>query len=127
MERRFYLGLGILAVFLALALLVSWGLDRIQQPISRDFSQAASEALDGDLQAGISLARQAQQRWQTFRKRVAAVADHTPMDQIEELLAEAEVFAQAEDAEHFAACCAQLSRLTQFISDAHDPGWENIL
>ena len=127
MERRFYLGLGILIFFLGLGLIVTFGLARIHEPVAENFSQAVQAALDGNLNEGIQLARQAESRWQRYRKITASVADHTPMDEIESLLAEMNVFAQAEDAEHFAACCAQLSRMVQTVADAHDPGWENIL
>lgn len=127
MTRRFYLGLGILVLFLGLGLFVSFGLARIHEPVSETFSRAAREALDGNLSEGISLARQAESRWQKYQKATASVADHTPMDEIESLLAEMKVFAEAEDGTHFAACCAQLSRMVQSVADAHDPGWENIL
>lgn len=127
MERRFYLGLGILVLFLGLGLFVSFGLARIHEPVAESFSYAARQALDGNLSEGIELAQRAEDRWQRFRKATASVADHTPMDEIESLIAEMEVFAQAQDAEHFAACCAQLARMVQSVAEAHDPGWENIL
>lgn len=127
MERRFYLGLGILLLFLALGLLTNYSLARIHQPVTEGFSQAAREALAGNLTEGIALARQAEHRWLRYRSVTASVADHTPMDEIEGLLAEMNVFAAAEDAEHFAACCAQLATLTQAIADAHNPAFENIL
>ena len=127
MEKRFYLGVGILVLFLALGLCISLGLSRIHEPVSQQFSHAAQKALGGDLDAGIAIARQAKTRWQKYRNITASVADHTPMDEVERLLAEMEVFAGAGEETHFAACCAQLSRVVQSISDAHDPGWENIL
>ena len=127
MGRRFYLGLGLLVLFLISGLLVTFGLARVHGPTAEAFSQAAEAALEGNLSQGIALARQAKDRWLQFRRATASVADHTPMDEIEGLLAEAEVFAGAEDAEHFAACCAKLARLVQGIADAHSPDWENIL
>ena len=127
MTRHFYWGLGILVLFLGLGLFVSFGLARVHEPVSESFSHAAREALDGNLSEGISLAQQAESRWQRYQKVTASVADHTPMDEIERLIAEMEVFAQAGDAKHFAACCAQLARMVKSVADAHSPGWENIL
>ncbi len=127
MEKRFYFGLSLLPFFLILGLLVRFGIDQIQRPITDSFSQAAQAAIEGDLEKGISLAQQGEQRWQRYRKLVASVVDHGQLDSIDELLGEANIFAQVRDAEHFAACCARLARLTQAISNGHTSGWENIL
>lgn len=127
MERRFYLGIGILGFFLALCLLVTFSMAHANEPISDILEQASQEALSGDLETGASLARQAKADWQASRYGTASVADHTPMDEIDGLFAETEVFAQAKDAEHFAACCARLSVLIQAVADAHHPGWWNML
>lgn len=127
MERRFYLGVGVLVVFLVLGLIASFGLAHIHEPIADTLAQASQAALTGDLAGGTQLAQQAESRWHAFWKTTASVADHTPMDEIDSLFAEMTVFAQAEDAEHFAACCAQLAKLVQSVADAHNPGWQNLL
>ena len=127
MEKRFYWGLGILPLFLALGLLVSYAITQIQQPIAASFSQAAQAAVEGDLETGIALADQAKQRWLRYRAVVASVADHSQLDSIEQLLGEAQIFAETWDAEHFAACCAQLAQLTQALANGHIPLLENVL
>lgn len=127
MERRFYLGVGILVFFLVLGIFVTLGLAHIHEPIAQDLEQASRIALAGDLEAGTQLALQAKGSWQRYWGCTASVADHTPMDEIDSLFAEMEVFALAQDPEHFAACCAQLARLVQSVADAHNPAWENLL
>lgn len=127
MERRFYLGVGILAVFLVLGIIVSFGFAKIHDPIATQLDNAASAATAGDLEEGIRLAMQAKDRWQQYWNCTASVADHTPMDEIDNLFAEMEVFAKTKDPEHFAACCAQLAQQVQSVYDAHRPAWPNIL
>ena len=127
MDWRFYLGLSILALFLLLGIFTFWGTEQALQPAADLFSQAAQTALAANLEEGIGLFRQAAGRWTAARAGISTVADHTPLEEIESLLAETEVFAQAGDAEHFAACCARLSRLMEAVSDAHAPAFENII
>lgn len=127
MDRRFYLGIGILMFFLLLGFFTAFRTERALQTASEFSSRAAQAALAGNLEDGIGLFQRAKGRWAGAKKRIAAVADHTPMEEIDALLAETEVFAQAGDAEHFAACCARLSRLMAAVSDAHSPAMENIL
>ena len=127
MEKHFYFGVGILLAFLILGFLVAFFMDTVCDPISLQLENAAVEAMSGDLEKGISLALEAKQRWAEDWKKMATVADHTPIDEIEGLFAEMEVFAQARDAEHFSACCAQLSRRMEAMADAHSLTWWNLI
>lgn len=127
MDWRFYLGISLLALFLLLGIFTAFRTEQALQPAADLFSRAAQAALDGDLEAGIGLFQRAAGRWAGAQKRIATVADHTPLEEIESLLAETQVFAKAGDAEHFSACCARLSRLIEAVSDAHSPAVENLL
>lgn len=127
MGKRFYLGIGILVLFLGLGLGAAWGMDVIHAPAEQWLEQAAQRALEGNMEEAVGLARDAHQRWQQNWKRSASLADHNPMDEVDQLFAEMEVYAQAGDQEHFAACCAQLSKLVGSMADAHRFNWWNFL
>lgn len=127
MGRRFWLGVGILVLFLGLGLGVTWGMDAIHAPAEQALTQAAQKALDGQTEEAVLLARQAHSHWDRYRKLTAGVADQSPMDEVDTLFAEMEVYAQTEDREHFAACCAQLAYLVSSMSDAHALTWWNLL
>ena len=127
MDWRFYLGIAILALFLLLGIFTTLSTKQSLQPAADLFSRAAQTALVGDLEEGIRLFQQAEGCWAGMKSQIATVADHTPLEEIETTLAETGVFAQAGDAEHFAACCARLSRLMEAVSDAHSPVFENLL
>ena len=127
MGRRFWLGVGILILFLALGLAVTWGMEAIHAPAEQALAQAAQKALAGQMEEAVILARQAQTRWDTYHTVVASMADHTPMDDVDKLFAEMEIYAQSGEAEHFAVCCAQLKRLVRSMSDVHALSWWNFL
>ena len=124
MERRFYLGVGILMVVLALGLLTQWAMEKCQQPPALLLEQAVQTE---DFQAATELAQEARTLWEQKRKEVAAVADHTPMDEIDEVFAELEIYAREREQVHFVACCNRLASLLRAVSDAHQLNWWNVL
>ncbi len=127
MERRFWYGSAILVFFLVLGLLVAWGMENMQRPVTGKLEQAAQAALDGDMEQGIILAQTAKDTWQRHRDLTAAVADHAPMEEIDSLFAQVEVYAQSEKTVDFAAYCTRLARLVEAVGEAHALTWQNLL
>ena len=89
--------------------------------------QAAEAALSEDWETAEALAEQTGVRWVQHRKRAAAFADHEPMEEIDALFAQLEVYRSAQDAVSFAAVCKLLSCQLQALGDAHIPTWWNLL
>lgn len=116
---RFWLGVSLLAAFLVLSLFVGFAIEQAQNPIAAQLEQATAACLRGDSEAGYRLARQARHNWQTCWHWVAAVSDHAPIDEIDSLFSQVEVYAQAGQPEAFAAYCARLSQLVLAVSEAH--------
>lgn len=117
--RKGWLGIGILTVFLAGGLLLSFWMDRTHLPGAQLLQQAAEATLTGDLAQGIGLAKQAEALWESSRKATATVADHSPMEEIDSLFQELWVYAQMEEAPHFAATSAELALKIRAVTDAH--------
>lgn len=127
MEKRFFLGAGILVLLLILGLLASWWMQQITHPISTLLEQASDAVLTGDGEQGKLLARQAEKRWKSGWKTVALAADHSPMDEIDGLFAQIDFFARTDDRDRLGAYCAQVAELVEAIADAHTCTWWNIL
>ena len=124
---RFWLGVGILVIFLAGGLWVSHTMDDVHQSIGSTLDAAAEYALDGDLESGFSLAQQARSNWQANWNWVATVADHEPMDEIDGLFSQLDAYRQSQRSIDFAACCARLSALVVAVGEAHSLTWWNLL
>lgn len=124
---RGWLGVGILAVFLVLGLVLSTAADNAHMPTGALLEQAAEKTLAGDFAGGIALGLEARARWQRQWKGTAAIADHSPMDDVDALFAEMEVYARSGEPPHFAACCKELSQRLEAIADAHRLSWWNVL
>ncbi len=124
---RFWLGIGILVLFLVLGFWTGHTMDDVHQTISQTLENAATKSLSGDLTEGIALAQQAQSQWQSHWHGTASVADHAPMDEIDGLFAQLETYGKAGLTETFAAYCARLSQLVSAMGEAHSFTWWNLL
>ena len=127
MERRFWYGLGILLLFLALGLWAAWGMENMHRPVTSYLEQAAQTALDGNLEKGIALEARAERIWQQRRGLTAAMADHAPMEEIDSLFAQVQNYARSGNAADFAAYCGRIARLVEAIGEAHGLNWQNLL
>lgn len=125
--KRFWIGIGLLGALLVAGIWAMVAAERVHTPISDLLEEAAEESLEGDLSAGIMLAQQAEERWQRHREAVAAGANHEPMDEIDGLFAQVQVYAQSRQTVAFAACCARLAELVEAMGESHGLSWWSVL
>ncbi len=124
---KLWLGIGILAVFLALGLGISFAMDHTHNTIAATLDAAAESALTGDLSTGEQQALTAKANWEKSWHASATVADHAPMDEIDGLFAQLSVYSRAGNMVDFAACCTRISMLVRAMSEAHSLTWWNLL
>lgn len=127
MERRFWYGLGTLLVLLVLSLWTAWGMENRQRPITDALEQASQVALEGDIDRGAALVSHARTAWEETRTLTATAADHGPMEEIESLFAQVQVYAQAGETAEFSAYCTRLAKLVAAVGEAHKLSWQNLL
>ena len=127
MEKRFYLGLGILLVLLGLGIGTAAGMKAIHHPVESLLCQAAELALEDNLEDAVPLARSAYEKWQNNHSFTASFADHSPMDDADTLFQEMLVYGQMEEVPHFAASCRELAILVRAMYDAHAFSLKNLM
>lgn len=125
--RRPYLGIGILLTLLALSTGIWWGMEHVHNSIGDLLAQAQAAAEADDWQRAEELSQKAQVEWKRHHHFTAAFADHTPMDELDGLFAELNVFLENRESPHFEATCARLILLTQSMADSHGIQWWNVL
>ena len=125
--NHLWIGVLILAILLALGLVVSWGMDAIHDPIANDLAAAAEAALDSDWDTALSCVHRASARWEKYRRFTAAFADHTPMDELDQLFAQLPFFAHQRENPHFSALCQELSTLARAMAESQRLSWWNLL
>lgn len=124
---RGWFGFAILVVFLILGFITAGVMDNAHVPTEKLLAQAAEKTLSGNFEEAVALGLEAKDRWDKHWNGTATVADHSPMDDVDALFAEMEIYAAAKEEPHFAACCKELSRRIQAIADAHRFSWRNVL
>lgn len=125
--KRFWLGLAILTILLGLGIWSQLWMDSLHSPCAAILEQAAQEALGENWSQAIAYAQQASDRWKHNKRIVSSFADHTPMDEVDMLLAELHIYGRTRETPHFAACCTQLAAMMEAISQAHAFNWWNLL
>lgn len=125
--KRFWLGVIILSGLLVLGFTAMVAVDRFCQPISRNLTEAACAVELGNWDLAHQLATQANERWEQHRALHAAVTNHEPMEEIDALFEQLEIYRQAEDGLRFAECCARLASMTDAVSESQAIYWWNLL
>lgn len=125
--KRGWIGLALLVVLLASGLLTAKKMEEIHGDGAKTLTRAGAYALEDNWAPARELAFQAMKHWQEHREFTAAFADHEPMEDVDCLFAQLPAYARQEDAAHFAAICAELSRRLEAVSNAHSFLWWNVL
>ena len=125
--KRLWLGIGILAVLLALGCLTAFGVSRLCTPAAEALEQASDAVQTGQWEDALDLAARARRRWERYRELNAAVTNHEPMEEVDALFASLEVYGRRRDILGFADCCARLSSLIRAIAESQSAHWWNVL
>ena len=124
---RFWLGALILVALLLLGLWIGRATGWTHETISKMLDLAAEQVMAGDTAEGLATAQAARRRWHGGRNATAAIADHAPMDEIDGLFAQLEIYGQLRSPMELAAVCARLSALVSAMGEAHQLTWWNLL
>lgn len=123
--KRLWIGVGFLVVMLVLAILLTVVFDRIHTPLSEDLQKAADLAMVQDWEKATALTRQARADWKKYRELIAAVADHEPLEKMEYLLDQLDVYAAARRKADFSATCVELAAMADAMLESQSLTWWN--
>ena len=124
---RLWLGIIILLLLLGAGLGIAYGATVLYPPMAELLEEAADNTLGEKFETGTKQGLEAKALWEKYRNLTATVADHTPMEEIDHLFVEMAVYAEADEAPHFAACCAQLAAMIRDICEARKLSLWNLL
>ena len=123
--KRIWFGAVLLAVLLVLGFGSSALMERVHLSQAEDLTKAADFALVSDWSAAERLLSDARGDWDEKRLFIAALSDHEPMDQIDGLFAQLEVFAQTRDATAFSGTCVYLAQQLEALGKSHSFNLQN--
>lgn len=125
--NRLWIGVGILVVLLiagVVMLLVSWDFNA---EFSDGLEQAGELALSGNWVAAEKKAAQSREKWERYRLFWASSTDHEPVEQMQNLFSQLEIYQRRQMEVDFAAVCRHLVNLAEAIDESHSLSWWSIL
>ena len=125
--QRFWIGIIVLAVILVLGILTMLLFSHIHHPLAQQLREAAAAAQAENWEKATALAENARAEWEQYRYLISASADHEPLEQMEYLLDQLEVYAADRQKADFAALCIRLANLAEAMADTQQIRWWNLL
>lgn len=124
--KRFLIGVALLAVLLLCGVLSTIDLSQSFEPMAEQLQRASRAALDENWQDAQALTQMVQQQWLGHWTFTAVFSDHEPMEQIDGLFAQLEVYSEKEQTT-YAALCARLAQELTDLGEDHIFTWWNLL
>lgn len=125
--KRLWLGAGLLMLFLGMGIGLSFVFHRIHAPMAQQLAEASSQALSGNWEQALALAEDAGARWEASRNFTAAVADHAPLEEMDALFSQLEIYAALNWQGEFSALCMQLSKMAAAMEESQALTWWTML
>ena len=125
--KRLWIGVSILVFLLAAGIGTTVFAVRTHTDISDGLKQASEAALRGKWEDAKALSLDAKSTWETYRKVTASIADHEPMEEIDNMFSQMEIYLLTRQQIPFSTCCASLGVLTKAIGEAHAINWWSLL
>lgn len=125
--KRLWIGVALLLVLLAAGMLSTFAMGRFHHSQARRLEAAASAALESDWEQTQEILHQCRSRWLRFRNCIAAGASHEPIEEIDSLYSQLDIYLRHRDTTGFALCCTSLRHRTEALGEAQSINWWNLL
>ena len=125
--KRFWIGVVLLTALFAAGVGLCMGITALHHRLSRQLDDACAAVQLGDWEKATALTDSAKAEWERWQHFVASFVDHAPLEQMESLFAELEVFRNRRLAVDYAAICTNLSHLSKAIGESHKLTWWSFL
>ena len=102
-------------------------LNQQSKSVCESLDQAQAYAFSGDFSQARDSVNMAYSHWKQKENRFAALTDHAPIEQIDDLFACAGEYAQLEEREEFTLLCGRIGRMVEMISQAQQLYWWSLL
>lgn len=122
-----WIGIALLVLILAASIWLWWGLGGIFREMGSALDGAAQAAMATDWATADAYTAEAATLWKTYRTAAASFTDHEPLEQIDALFRELELYRQQSLPGQYAVVCIHLSRLAEAVEEALSLKWWSLL
>lgn len=125
--KRLWLGVAILLILLLAGIGSTVFMARFHSTLAQDLEGACQAAARGDWENALADVERAENRWQRSKRAAAALADHEPLEQVDNMFAQIRLYGQMKLAADYAAACVHLSELARALGESQSLFWWNLL
>lgn len=125
--KRLWIGVILLVVLLGIGLGLLWGSCVFFKDFCNDLEQADTLALAGNWPAAREKAAKSQALWEQFHDFWSSFTDHEPMEQVENLFSQLDLYGTQQSEVDFSAVCRSLIHIARAIEESHSLRWWSIL
>lgn len=125
--KRFWIGIAMLIMLLSGSLLAQHRMERIHTPCAMDLAWSADRAQAGDWQSAGELAHRARDTWSRNWRFTAILSNHQPLDEVDALFEELEVYLTRQETTSYCAACVFLSQRVMDLGESFRLNWWNLL
>lgn len=125
--KRMWIGVGLLSLALVAGILAAEWMEDTHEEMEENIQQAVVFAMAEEWEKANALTNRARWQWQKKRPMIAMLADHEPLESIDSLFGQLEIYAACEDRVAFGAVCADLSQQLEALGECHKCSFSNLL
>ncbi|MBE6957527.1 MAG: DUF4363 family protein [Ruminococcaceae bacterium] len=125
--NRLWIGIVILFLLLGLGVGLMWGSVAFFGSLSQKVEACGEAALRGNWAFVARETAECEEKWEKYAHFWASFTDHAPVEQVETLFAQLELYKKQRLSVEFAACCRSLAKEADAIGESHGIAWWSIL
>ena len=125
--NRLWIGIGLLVILLAMGIGLLWGSTVFFEEFSREIEQAGELAMAGNWAQAEKKAAQSRADWERWCCFWSSFTDHEPMEQMQNLFSQLEVYRQRQLEVDFATVCRNLANVAEAVQESHGLKWWSVL
>ena len=124
---RLWIGIGLLVVLLAMGIGLLWGSRVFFEDFTAEIQQAGELALAGNWADAEKKAESCRKKWDRYHRFWASFTDHEPIEQMENLFSQLDVYRVRRLEVDFATVCRNLAHVAEAIDESHNLRWWSVL
>lgn len=125
--KRMWIGIGILIFLLAVGTVMLFASQSFFSDFAENLEEAGELALEENWSAALEKAEESRLQWQKYRRFWAASTDHEPVEEMQNLFSQLQVYARGRMKVDFSTICRHLAHLAEAIDESHNLRWWSVL
>lgn len=125
--KRLWIGVVLLAVMLAAGVVMLVVSRNFYGEFSAALEQSGECAMAGNWTEAADKLRESRQLWEQYRRFWSASADHEPVEEVQRLFSQLEIYEKCRQGTEFAVICRSIVHRAEAIDESQGLKWWSIL